>query len=76
MRTNYLPVLIILLFLPSSAFAYVDPGIVGALWQWFYVLIVGAISAWVIRPWAYVKSFLTKKKTAEISENNENENTD
>ena len=64
---------ILLIYIPPSlAFAYVDPGIIGALWQWLYVLVIGAVGAWVMRPWTYIKSFFVKQEKVDSPENDDN----
>lgn len=72
MRCSQQLVLILILIVPIDSYAYVDPGIVGALWQGFYVLIFGIISAWVIRPWMFIKSLFHKQEKSSFSENNDN----
>ena len=36
-------------------FAYVDPGILGALYQMVYVAIFGVAAAVIFKPWAFIK---------------------
>jgi hypothetical protein len=42
--------------------AYVDPGIVGALYQAAYALVFGALTAWVFRPWRYLVSLFRRRR--------------
>src|SRR5687768_10545128 len=42
--------------------AYIDPGIVGALYQAVYALVFGAITAWVFRPWRYLMSLFRRRR--------------
>ena len=72
MPLRYFTGVLLVYLLPSPAFAYVDPGIIGALWQWFYILVIGAVGAWIMRPWAYIKSFFVKQEKADPPENNDN----
>lgn len=44
-----------LLLVPSPALAYIDPGILGVLYQAAYALIFGTFVALVFRPWQYLK---------------------
>jgi hypothetical protein len=37
-------------------FAYVDPGIVGALYQMVYVAIFGVVAAVIFKPWGFIKA--------------------
>lgn len=55
---------------PALAFAYIDPGILGALFQSMYVAIFGFLAAWVFKPWQYIKSWLRIKKHPEKSDEN------
>lgn len=36
-------------------FAYVDPGILGAIYQMVYVAIFGVAAALIFKPWAFIK---------------------
>ncbi len=56
---------LILIFAPTLAFAYIDPGIIGALFQGMYVVIFGFVTAWVLKPWQYIKSWLQGNKQPE-----------
>ncbi len=42
----------------GPAHAYVDPGILSTLYQALYALVFGAAAAWIMRPWAWLKSLL------------------
>ena len=44
-----------LLLISSPAYAYIDPGILGVLYQAAYALIFGTFIALVMRPWQYLK---------------------
>ena len=57
------------LLVPSTAHAYIDPGILASLYQALYVLIFGAITAYIVRPWRYVKSLF--RKSAETAAEDE-----
>lgn len=37
-------------------FAYVDPGIIGALYQMIYVAIFGVVAAVIFKPWGFIKA--------------------
>jgi hypothetical protein len=41
-------------------FAYVDPGIVGALYQMVYVAIFGVVAAVIFKPWGFIKAQFTR----------------
>jgi hypothetical protein len=49
-----------LLLVPSPAHAYIDPGILGILYQAAYALIFGTFVALVLRPWQYLKGLYGK----------------
>lgn len=51
---------LILFSAPIPAFAYVDPGIIGAITQTMYIFVFGFVSAWVMKPWRYIKSLLQR----------------
>jgi hypothetical protein len=48
-----------LLCLPSTAFAYIDPGSGMLLWQGL-IAAIGAGLVFVRRPWQVIKKFLTR----------------
>ena len=48
--------------LTGNAFAYIDPGILAVLYQVGYALVLGAFAAFVLRPWAWLKSLFQRKK--------------
>ena len=49
-----------LLLITSPAYAYVDPGVLGVLYQAAYALVFGALAAFVLRPWQYLKSLFAR----------------
>ena len=61
MRTTSTAVLVFFA-LTSPAFAYIDPGILAVLYQAGYALVLGAFAAFVLRPWAWLKSLFHRKK--------------
>ena len=58
----------ILFAAPIPAFAYVDPGIIGAITQTMYIFIFGFVSAWVMKPWRYLKSLLQRFKNPKMKQ--------
>jgi hypothetical protein len=40
----------------SPLFAYVDPGIIGTLYQMVYVAIFGVVAAVIFKPWGFIKA--------------------
>jgi len=50
------------------AYAYIDPGILGVLYQSAYVFFAGLIAMWVIRPWHYIRHLMKRDKDATPSE--------
>jgi hypothetical protein len=60
-----------LILISRPAYAYIDPGILGVLYQAAYALVFGAFVAIVIRPWQYIKGAfarLTGRKQASPSD--------
>lgn len=53
---------LLIVFFPSTAYAYVDPGFLGALYQLIYVFIFGALATWVMKPVRFFKSTFAKVK--------------
>ncbi len=51
-----------LLLMPRTAYAYVDPGILSVLFQGLYVAVFGVAAAFIFRPWNYLKSVFKKGK--------------
>ncbi|MBF0142906.1 MAG: hypothetical protein HQL59_05550 [Magnetococcales bacterium] len=54
--------LLLLALTPGDAWAYVDPGIIAALFQAGYAAVFGLLAAWVFRPWRYLSSLFGRKK--------------
>jgi hypothetical protein len=57
---RFLSLLAGLLLVSSPAYAYIDPGILGVLYQAAYALIFGAFVALVLRPWQYLKGVFAR----------------
>lgn len=55
-------ILALLLFCPRPAAAYVDPGVVGSLYQIIYVVVFGALLGFVARPYKYLTSLFDRLK--------------
>lgn len=54
--TRFTGLLAALLLISSPAYAYVDPGLLGVLYQAAYALIFGTFIALIVRPWHYIKT--------------------
>ena len=52
---RFLSLLAGFVLISSPAYAYIDPGILGVLYQAAYALIFGTFIALVMRPWQYLK---------------------
>ncbi len=50
------------------AFAYIDPGILGLLYQSAYAFLAGAIALWVVRPWQYIRNWFKRDKPNPVEE--------
>lgn len=55
---------------PEKAHAYVDPGLLGSLYQIIYIFIFGVLAGWVLRPFKFIsmkfkalKSRFSRKKS-------------
>lgn len=46
---------------PSPAFAYIDPGILGTLFQAAYAFLFGIVTVWIFKPWNYIKSLFAQR---------------
>jgi len=44
------------------AYAYIDPGFSGTLYQLVYFLIFGVALNWVLRPFQFIRGLFSKKK--------------
>jgi hypothetical protein len=51
---------LLLVFMPKMAYAYVDPGFLAVFSQLLYVLFFGAIATFILKPWRYIKSLFVK----------------
>jgi len=58
MKLRALAVISMFSFVPTHAFAYVDPGIVPALLQLGYVAIFGALSFLILRPMGFIRTLI------------------
>ena len=54
---------------PERAHAYIDPGLLGSLYQIIYIFIFGVLASWVLRPFKFIsmkfkelKSRFSRKK--------------
>ena len=54
---------ILALLFATPAYAYVDPGFLGSLYQMVYMLIFGVLASWVLRPYQYLTSLFQKLKS-------------
>ncbi len=55
-------------FIPSTAYAYVDPGLVSMVIQGLFAAVAGFTAVYVLGPWRWFKSLFTKSKPAVQSE--------
>lgn len=64
-------VVLVVLFVvtPTLAWAYVDPGILGVLYQLVYVFFFGTLVAWLLRPWRYLKVLFERTFRRPVSSN-------
>ena len=54
---------IFLLLTPSKAHAYVDPGIVGMMFQAVFTFLFGTVFFWITKPFKYIASVFNKLKS-------------
>lgn len=52
----------LLIIIPFPAYAYVDPGLVGGLYQVLYASILIFVSTYIFRPFRYIRSLFQQKK--------------
>jgi hypothetical protein len=45
-----------------QAFAYIDPGIIGGLYQVLYALFMGFVGMFIFKPWRVIKAFFDRRK--------------
>jgi hypothetical protein len=50
------------LLLPATCYAYVDPGFLGMIGQFAYLILFGVIGAFILRPYSYIKSLFSRRK--------------
>ena len=46
----------------GPAHAYVDPGILSTLYQALYAIVFGVAAAWIMRPWAWLKTLFPARR--------------
>ncbi len=51
----------------GEAQAYIDPGVGSALFQGLYALLFGTVFAWILKPWVFIKVFLSRWSKRETS---------
>ena len=61
--------IVTLVFLPTSAHAYVDPGLVSMVLQGLFVAVAGFVAVYIVGPWRWLKSLFGKTKP--ITQGNE-----
>lgn len=44
----------------ESAHGYIDPGLIGSLYQSLYIIFMGVIGFLIFKPWDYLKSLFSK----------------
>lgn len=54
---------VLVVFFATPAYAYVDPGFLGSLYQMVYMLIFGVFAGWVLRPYRYIAALFHKLKS-------------
>lgn len=53
---------LMLLFVPTISYAYIDPGMVGMLFQTVLAFIFGVLLFWFTKPFRYFKNLYLKMK--------------
>jgi len=53
-------IVFLLLSVPSLALAYIDPTILGGLYQLVYASVFGILAFLIFKPWAFIKSKLVR----------------
>ena len=49
-------------FVPSTAYAYIDPGLVSMVIQGLFAAVAGFTAVYVLGPWRWFKSLFTRSK--------------
>ncbi len=44
----------------ESAHGYIDPGLIGSLYQSLYIIFMGVVGFLLFKPWNYLKSLFSK----------------
>ncbi len=57
-----------IVFYPSTAHAYLDPGLVSMVIQGLFVAAAGFTTLYVLGPWRWFKSFFTKSQPSTKTE--------
>ena len=57
-----------IVFYPSTAHAYIDPGLVSMVIQGLFATVVGFTALYVIGPWRWFKSLFTKSQPSTKSD--------
>ena len=69
---QFLIPLLVMIFYPRIAYAYVDPGFLTTLYQFFYIFIFGTLTVIIFKPWYYIRALFKKSP----KKNDKNENND
>ena len=56
------------LLVPLPAHAYIDPGILGMIYQALYVVVLGGFATFVLKPWRFIKARFGKGAAEQPSE--------
>jgi hypothetical protein len=55
MHNRLLVIAVLLALLPATSQAYVDPGLISAMYQLAYMAVAALAAAFIFRPWEYLK---------------------
>ena len=51
---------LLLIAAPSTAWAYIDPGIISMAAQALFAMLFGGMAVWIAKPWTFVKRLFVK----------------
>ena len=67
-RPSLVGLVCLLLLVAVPAHAYIDPGVLGMLYQGLYVLVLGGFATFVLKPWRFLKARFGRNTTKQVAE--------
>ena len=54
-------------------YGYIDPGLIGSLYQSLYIILMGAVGFLIFKPWIYLKNLFSKPLGKKVDKTTKND---